>query len=107
MNHPLKQEVLQERDLLSTIFTKLCFSETDNEGSEIVDTSEIIPVKEFDFFKRGSRLVPENDNRFHYEDDILEPEPLDTPEKNMSSYRIQRVRDDSDNSEEDIQQDEQ
>lgn len=70
------------------MFVKLCFSENENDISEIGETSEIIPVKDFNFFKKGSRVIPENDKRFHYEDDILEPEPLDTPEKNIEAYKI-------------------
>lgn len=97
-NSPHREELIQVKDLLSTIFTKLCFSENDNDISEIVETSEIIPVKDFNFFKKGSRLVPENDKRFHYEDDILEPEPLDTPEKNFEPYKIQTELAESDNS---------
>lgn len=73
---------MEEKDQLQTIFTRLCYSENENDMSE-VDTSEIIPVKDMNFFKRGSRYIPENDQRFHYEDDILEPEPLDTPDKNF------------------------
>lgn len=46
-----------------------------------MDVSEIIPVKDMNFFKKGSWIVPENDKRFHYEDDILEPEPLDSVDK--------------------------
>lgn len=84
---------------MQTVFTKLCFDENEADISETVETSEIIPVKDFNFFKKGSRYIPENDKRFHYEDDILEPEPLDTPEKNSDVYKIVTDFVDSDESE--------
>ena len=66
-----KEKIQNEKDLLATIFTKLCFSENDNDISDIVEVSEVIHQRDLNFFKKGSRLIPENDKRFHYEDNIL------------------------------------
>ena len=35
-------------------------------------------IKDFNYFGKGSRVIPEDDQRFHYEDEIKKPEPLDT-----------------------------
>lgn len=94
-----REKIQNERDLLATIFTKLCFSENDNDISEIVDVSEVIPSRDLNFFKKGSRLIPENDKRFHYEDDILQPSILDSGEK--SNPRIVHELIEDDNSSED------
>lgn len=99
-NSPHREDMLHLKDLYATIFTKLCFEENDNDISETVETSEIIPTKDLNFFKKGSRVIPENDKRFHYEDDILEPEPLDTPDKS-ETYKINKDFVDSDDSEDD------
>lgn len=84
---------------MATIFTKLCYSEYENEVFDTVEVSEVIPMKDMNFFKKGSWSIPENDKRFHYEDDILQPEPLDS--FNKSDNRIRNELIDSDVSSED------
>ena len=77
----------------------MCYSENDNDISDTVEVSEVIPSRDLNFFKRGSRLIPENDMRFHYEDNILEAEILDSGEK--LDPRIAHDFIDSDDSSED------
>ena len=79
-----KRENLQiYRDLLSTLFTKLCFTEEQNEFSDVEEHSdvELVLKKDFHLYKKNKnrRSIP-NDKRFHYEDDIMEPELISNPE---------------------------
>lgn len=60
-NKVMKEKIQNERDILATIFIKLCYSENDNDISDIVEVSEVIPNRDLNFFKKGSRLIPEND----------------------------------------------
>lgn len=39
----MKEKIQNERDTLATIFIKLCYSENDNDISDIVEVSEVIP----------------------------------------------------------------
>ena len=73
-----KKKILEEYlKKLEKQFTKLCFTESETNFSEVEEYSdvEVILKKDFHlFFKRNSQ-IPENP-KFHYEDNIKKAEPI-------------------------------
>ena len=89
-----KEKVINWKSLLQTNFTKLCDNGTSS--SRITDLDEstdvkIINTNSFGFKVNGLSF----DNRDKYEDEILEPEPLDSPTKLSLNFR-NNMRDYSD-----------
>ena len=66
---------------LQTLYQKLCFTEKSENFSEIEQYSEVefALKKDFHLYKKGSQNIPDS-TRFHYEDEIMKAEPIDTPE---------------------------
>ena len=75
----IKETLSQWKDQLNTIFTKLCYDISMRDISNLEESSEVKIIVTDNFKFIGDEKV--NENRDHYEDDILEPEPIDSPTK--------------------------
>ena len=86
------------RDLLSTLFTKLCFTEEINDFSEVEEHSdvELVLKKDFHLYKNKKKRSIPNDKRFHYEDDIMQPELISNPEIDRINNEIFENKNESD-----------
>jgi hypothetical protein len=81
-NQSKKENLQVYRDLLSTLFTKLCYVEENNDFSDVEEHSdvELVLKKDFHLYNNKNKKSMLNDKRFHYEDDIMKAEPLKNPE---------------------------